>query len=275
MGEGETPRAAAAVPQAAHTPAPAPASVPAPTPRPTAGGIWPPYTGRTATPGRTVTRRCVPKVGTSIQRSGDRGARKLIELALPPPPPPPKPRARPYLRPTAKATTARPPAPPPPRPRHQPATSTTTTKTPTQPHLRPTTKAATVQPPAPRPPRPQDQPRIRPSATTAGAVTDAPPPPPRLRVTSNQPFRGRVVIAAPIITIGDDDDPLPQAAAGTAPGHRPEQQMTRTLTVAPGVHLDIPLTAIYQRRYFRAKAGNGRWTLRFDDQGRLRSAFKK
>lgn len=226
MGEGEAHRATAAAPQAAQTPAAAPASVPTSAPRPTEGAIWPPYAGRTATPGRTATRRCVPKVGTSIQRSGDRGARKLIELAFPPPPPPQRPRARSYLRPTA-----------------------------------------TAQPPT--------QPLLRPTATTAAAVTDTPPPTPRLRVVADQPFRGRVVLAVPTVTIDDDDDPPPRAAAVTSPGRRQEQQPTRTLTVAPGVHLDIPLTAIYQRRYFRAKAGNGRWTLRFDDQGRLRSAFKK
>lgn len=255
LGEDERP----------STTPPAPAPEPRPAPDPTAAmALWPPLS--------TANRRRVPRVGTYIQRSGDRSARKLLELAFPPPPPPPRSRPRPCLR----AVPAAPPG------RMSQGKASGPTARPREPgprHDRPSTVVANT-----------GRPAGREAAEAPARQTEPPPrrPSSRPRVVSNHPFRGRIVLQAapdiPTIVIVDDDDPAPPLATSTPPPaaedptpvrRRPDRPTTRTLTVEPGVTLDVPLRAIHFRRMHRTKAHGFTWVLRFAPTGVLRSVVKR
>lgn len=281
----------------------APASVP-PADRTTTGlaaastAVWPPPTIR-ATPGptaaapgdpppTTTTRRRVPRVGTRIQRSGDQGARKLIQLAFPPPPPPTRPRQRPHLRVAAPATTTR------------PAITLTSASCLA---ARPTPKRQQV-----------GQYEVASQSTTAPGGSSGPTgtltrqaiqqdptrrqgrPNPGLRIISEQPCHRKITLRAtpniPVIVLDDDDPPpsiTPLQVASTTDARAPRQYpevpapaprqtvrpATRAVTVEPGVVLQVPQSAIHQRRKHHTKAYGANWTLRFDRAGVLRSVVKR
>lgn len=81
---------------------------------------------------------------------------------------------------------------------------------------------------------------------------ETPPPPPANTQTAN----GGVNAAVPPAAIGN-------------------QQNTIPVEIQPGRIINIPHTAVHKWRLFRIHLADGRWTLRFDHRGKLRSCKRR
>ncbi|XP_011685573.1 PREDICTED: lysine-rich arabinogalactan protein 19-like [Wasmannia auropunctata] len=221
-------------------------------------------------------RRPVPRVGTSIQR-GDAETRRRAQF-LATPPPPRKPRAR-QQRPPPAVTR-----------RRAPASTDRREPPPGNADPRTTLANAAATPPAPRKSFARRLFPPEPTATTTAprAPSQAAPAPPRHPAPARPPAAPRATAGATTccaVTRPEATCRPPPARADLGATHQPPPSRAAPTPVAPRLEpvivslpsaevVVVPYTAAFRNRKYRANTTEGRWLLRFDHQGRLRSTRK-
>ncbi|XP_011698837.1 PREDICTED: formin-like protein 14 [Wasmannia auropunctata] len=210
-------------------------------PGPTTGpdGTRPPEKSGPTTCPDTSNRRPVPRVGTYIQRGDAETQRRARFLATPPPPR--QPRSRYRQRPTAV----------PRRPAPAPAHKTID---------RGESSRAVLAKAAATPPTAHGPPARRPCPPRPAPASSQPPIPPR-PVTCHAVTIGHGTRAQP-----------PPTRAPPVPTHR-EAGAVKVPLPRGGAVL-VPYSAVFRNRRYRAENAQGRWLIRFDHQGGIRTVKK-